>query len=290
MGYYDTRSLPIYQYLHGAGAPALRDRRQLLPGRVRRVVPQPPVADRSRDTGVDRRDHTRRRQRSPLGRRRGRHARRTTRCIPATGLQGRPADPVRPQRRRHLPAAGPVCGDYAVNTDPAALPAVRPGHGRRPAAAAADHATIGDRLSRPGRRLGVVLRRLGQRQRRRRRAGLDQRHRGRHLRRPGRHRHARSTRTARTSCFQFHHQPFNYFANVRARHARPAPQHLRDEVGVHRSGEARARSGRSASSSRSARRTSTRATPARRGGSDHLVEPAQGDRGRSAGAKTRWSS
>ena len=46
MGVYDTRSLPIYEYLHAEASPALRDRRQLLPGGVRRLVPQPPVADR----------------------------------------------------------------------------------------------------------------------------------------------------------------------------------------------------------------------------------------------------
>ena len=33
------------------GTPALRDRRRLLPGGVRRVVPQPPVADRRGDAG-----------------------------------------------------------------------------------------------------------------------------------------------------------------------------------------------------------------------------------------------
>ncbi len=46
MGTYATKQLPIYQYLHKKGAPQLRHRRPLLPGRQRRLVPQPPVADR----------------------------------------------------------------------------------------------------------------------------------------------------------------------------------------------------------------------------------------------------
>ena len=43
MGHYNTTQLPIYQFLHGEHAPELRDRRPLLPGRVRRIVPEPPV-------------------------------------------------------------------------------------------------------------------------------------------------------------------------------------------------------------------------------------------------------
>ena len=32
MGYYDTKALPIYEYLHRKGAPKLRHRRPVLPG------------------------------------------------------------------------------------------------------------------------------------------------------------------------------------------------------------------------------------------------------------------
>ena len=74
--------------------------------------------------------------------------------------------------------------------------------------------------------------------------------------------------------FQYHHQPFNYFANY-------APGHAGARGAPARRGGVPARSppprsstcalSRSASSSRSAPRTSTRATPARRSGSDHLV-------------------
>ena len=52
--------LPIYQYLHAARPPALRDRRPLLPGGVRRLVPQPPVARRRGDAGLRRRADGRR--------------------------------------------------------------------------------------------------------------------------------------------------------------------------------------------------------------------------------------
>ena len=44
MGYYDTRSLPDLQVPAHPPSPGLRDRRRLLPGGVRRLVPQPPVA------------------------------------------------------------------------------------------------------------------------------------------------------------------------------------------------------------------------------------------------------
>ena len=47
-GHYDTKQLPVYEYLHKKKAPALRDRRPLVPGGVRRLVPQPPVAHRGR--------------------------------------------------------------------------------------------------------------------------------------------------------------------------------------------------------------------------------------------------
>jgi hypothetical protein len=51
MGVYDTKQLPIYSTCTPRPS-ALRDRRQLLPGGVRRLVPQPPVADRRGDADV----------------------------------------------------------------------------------------------------------------------------------------------------------------------------------------------------------------------------------------------
>jgi phospholipase C len=46
MGVYDTHALPIYAYLHQDEHPHYAIAGRLLPGRVRRLVPQPPVADR----------------------------------------------------------------------------------------------------------------------------------------------------------------------------------------------------------------------------------------------------
>ena len=100
--------------------------------------------------------------------------------------------------------AGFACGDYAVNTHAAGLPAVPPALRRR-RLPAQTNPTIGDRLSGDGRRLGLVLGRLVERERRRRRPRLDERHRsGAHadrLLRPERRPDASQPgRTARTTC------------------------------------------------------------------------------------------
>ena len=52
MGHYDTKQLPVYEYLHEPQGARLRDLRPLLPGGVRRLVPQPPVAGRRGDADV----------------------------------------------------------------------------------------------------------------------------------------------------------------------------------------------------------------------------------------------
>ena len=131
--YYDTRALPIYQYLHAQGAPALRDRRQLLPGGVRRLVPQPPVADRRAHAG--------------RGRTRSTTAAPTT-CTPCVDANGMPTNyPLyTPTGRRCTDAAADAsCAPPAAAAatpavlvrrlrrqhDPAGLPALLAGHGRR---------------------------------------------------------------------------------------------------------------------------------------------------------------
>ena len=53
MGTYDTKKLPVYRTCT-AEPTRVRDPGQLLPGRVRRLVPEPPVADRSGDAGLQR--------------------------------------------------------------------------------------------------------------------------------------------------------------------------------------------------------------------------------------------
>jgi hypothetical protein len=76
MGYYDTSALPIYKYLH---TPAIRATRSPTTSsrRVRRLVPQPPVARRGGDADVARASTTAA-ERPALGGRRQRHADTTT--------------------------------------------------------------------------------------------------------------------------------------------------------------------------------------------------------------------
>ena len=158
MGYYDTKSLPIYKYLHAAGASALRDRRRLLPGGVRRLVPEPPVADRRGDADVPER----------AGDTSTRSSTRTACPCELPALHADRAGAARRRSRVRLPVAGRpnrACGDYAVNTmqppyQPfgafgAKLPLQTDADDRRPA-------------DREGRRLGVVRGRLVERRRRRR--------------------------------------------------------------------------------------------------------------------------
>ena len=79
------RELPIYAYLHAPRPPGLRDRRPLLPGGVRRLVPQPPVAGRGRDADVAGRGQRRRRGRPALGGGRQRDAEQLPAVPVATG-------------------------------------------------------------------------------------------------------------------------------------------------------------------------------------------------------------
>ena len=100
---------------------------------------------------------------------------------------------------------------------------------------------IGDLLTQKGIELGVVRRRLAGRARRR--------------------------RAARASNFQFHHQPFNYYAKLRARHAPRARSTCAMAASTApRSSPAStpARCRRSRSTSRRATRTSMPATPTSR--------------------------
>ena len=194
-----------------------------------------------------------------------------------------PAEP-RPARR-----PGIACGDYAVNTIQPSYQPYAPGTAgarRLPPQTRADDRRPAERRRR---RLGLVLRRLVERERRRRRAGLDQRHTGRTCARPGRGCRRRCYPNCPDKLFQFHHQPFNYFANYAPGTAARAA-HLRDEAEFLAAAKAGDPASRSASSSRSARRTSTPATPAQPDGSDHLVDLLKADRERAAAPRTRWSS
>ena len=61
MGYYDTKALPIYKYLHDKGHPDYAIADNFFQARVRRLVPEPPVADRGGDAGLVGRAERRRR-------------------------------------------------------------------------------------------------------------------------------------------------------------------------------------------------------------------------------------
>ena len=200
MGYYDTQKLPIYQYLHGRRTRATRSPTSSSSG-IRRLVPEPPVADR-RARHRRARAQRRRRRRPALGASTRTGCRRTTRSTPRRGHGAltRPLTAIvrrRPQRPAH---AGPRVRRLRRQHDAAALSAVRAGYRRRQPAAAAERAD--DRRSScpprastgPGTAGGWSNANgdVGA-------PGLDQRHRADVLR-PERVRRARSTRTARTSC------------------------------------------------------------------------------------------
>ena len=186
------------------GPPALRDRRQLLPGGVRRLVPQPPVADRCGDADA------------------GRAARATQHSIldsngmpnnyPLYHADAAGDDPAGTRLHRSCGArstrTGLACGDYAVNT---IQPPYQPFKGDARQAAAADRADDRRRAERRGRQLGVVRGRLVERGRRHHGAGLDERA------VPGVCGDPNSIpNPAWPYCpnkvFQYHHQPFNYYA------------------------------------------------------------------------------
>ena len=179
MGYYDTTALPIYQYLHAAGHPRLRDRRQLLPGGVRRVVPEPPVADRGahagrpdalNDGGADDLHSVLDANGMPTQLPAVHAARRRSR--------DQRADRNRARRRRAAAgAAGARLRRLRRQHDRSRSTSRTRRARRQRAAAAADDADDRRPADRRGRQLGVVLGRLVERQRRRRRPGLDERHR-----------------------------------------------------------------------------------------------------------------
>jgi hypothetical protein len=181
------------------GAPALRDRRRLLPGRVRRLVPQPPVAGCRGDAGLAERSERRLGERPPLPRRRERHAEQLS-ALHLTARHGREGSPA---DRLVLAAGGstPDAGRCDVRRlrgqhDAAVVSAVRAGNGRREAAAPADEPDDRRPPLRRRRRLGLVLGRLVERQRRRRRPRLDKQL------RPGLLRTARTTSGGRGHGFQ----------------------------------------------------------------------------------------
>ena len=204
--------------------PGLRDRGQLLPGGVRWIVPQSPVAHRGRLAGRSGGRTGGANADAPPGPRRQRDAARTSPSTRRPSADRDAAvDPARPGADRDLrPGRDPGAAAERARLrqlrrqhDAARLPAVGPVRGQAAGTDRPDHRRPPDRRRC---RLGLVLGRLGQRQRQHVGPGLYQRLVARRPRRPG-----AATRTSiRASShwpecpdnlFQYHHQPFNYFAN-----------------------------------------------------------------------------
>ncbi len=223
MGYYDTTQLPDLPVPHRARAPELRDRGPLLPGCLRRVVPQPPVAGRCAHAGL--------RERCAVGRRTTSTASSMRTASPThlpalrpTRRQGRRAD----RAVRRLDAGRPPLRRLRGQHDPAVVPAVQPGHGRRPASPAPDHPDHRGRAERGARQLGLVLGWLVERGRPHRRARLDERHRPDVLR-PG-HRVGRGLPELPGQALPVPPPVVQLLRVVRAGDARRARTHLRDET------------------------------------------------------------
>jgi phospholipase C len=195
MGRYETRQLPIYSFLHGAGAPnyviadhffqaafggSFLNHQYLIAARA----PLDPAA-------------------APGGPDAGLHSVVDQNGFPATYPLYKPATPVKDAQLTQAcgPAANPAvaCGDFAVNTmQPSNTPSG--GGAKLPLIDDAVYPNIGDRLSAAGVSWNWYS------------GGWNDAAAGH----PG-------------PLFQFHHQPFTYFADYGV--GRPGRSHLRDETG-----------------------------------------------------------
>ena len=181
MGNYDTRKLPIYEYLHGRGHPdyAISDRffqaafgGSFLNHQWLVAAATPVFYDARGDGSAD-----------------DLHSLVDANGMPTSYPLYTATGPVK-DAALTVPCGSPrpaglACGDFAVNTIQPPYQPYAPGTAEARRLPPQTGATIGDRLSEQGHRLGLVLGRLVERQRRRRRAGLDERHHARHLHRPG---------------------------------------------------------------------------------------------------------
>ena len=196
-----------------------RRARQLLPGRVRRFVPEPPVAGRAQTPVYP----------SPLPAGHTLHSiigrRRSPDELPAASVdrvnatvRSRWSEPA-----TAVPAHRTVCGDLRGQHHAAGVISPLRPFGAK--SAPAPPRTHRRRTVSARRVVGVVLGRLGQRRRRHNGPGLDERHRA-GLQRP--EVVAGDVPVLPRRLFQYHHQPFNYFANYAP--GTPARRHLKDEA------------------------------------------------------------
>ena len=222
-GHYDTRQLPIYEYLHERGHPdyVISDRffQAAFGGSFLNhqwlVAAATPVFYNARTTVAD-----------------DLHSLVDANGMPTSYPLYTATGPVK-DAALTVPCASPhpaglACGDYAVNTIQPLYQPYAPGTAearRLPPQTAPDDRRPAER---EGHRLGVVLGRLVERQRRRRRAGLDERHHAGNLHRP-RDRHRRGVAELPEQAVPVPPPVVQLLQGVRARAPRRAAQHLRDE-------------------------------------------------------------
>ncbi len=180
MGHYDTRRLPVYEYLHARGHPAyaISDRffqaahggsflnHQWL------IAAASPVFYNARNDGSA----------DDLHSRVDANGMPTSYPLYAATRPVKDAELTVPCDSRA--SRGPGLRRLRRQHDPAALRAVPAGHRRGAPATAAEGAHDRGSPEREGGRLGLVLRRLVERERRRRRTGLDEWQHARHVRGP----------------------------------------------------------------------------------------------------------
>ena len=254
MGYYDTTQLPIWQYLHSAGAPNYVIADNFFQGALRRIVPEPPGArccagtdlrQRRQERGDDGMLDRHRQLRPPLSGRLERlpehlsalqadRRRERRRSSPRPPAQVDSARPAIPPARQPAPA-GTLCGDYAVNTIQPFTQPYSPGTavGQRLPLLTSDN--IGDEMSARARRAGPGTPAAGTTRpattgatqcTRSARAGRTAT--GTDLRRLEHLDHGAVFPNCPDTLFQFHHQPFGYFANY-ADGTQGRVDHLKDE-------------------------------------------------------------
>ena len=172
MGHYDTQGAAHLSLPALSGRTPLRDRRQLLPVRLRRILPQPPVVDRGQDAGLPERARRLRRQRPALDRRAGRIPGGDPAAPGDAGHEGCRAHPggdrgrvVRGSAERSDPAGRDRVRRLRREHHSAGVPAICARNADREAVAAADRADDRRSPQRRRRRLGLVLRRMVERRR-----------------------------------------------------------------------------------------------------------------------------
>ena len=117
MGTYDTTGAADLRVPPRRRRPELRHRGQVLPGRLRRVLPQPPVADRRTRARSTRRTAPSLRRRRQLGRRQQRHADQLHAAVHGDRhrcVDGQLTAACADGERR--PTTRKACGNFAVNT------------------------------------------------------------------------------------------------------------------------------------------------------------------------------